>query len=274
MDRILNGTHDRAWRELAEIASELEQSLAQYEEAWQWEKGGGGVFTPSARRLDNLLLALQQVRTLRHYTIRRDVEGAQEAISEMASLGIDAGFHIEYYARELKESLSILSVTEAELLYDSADIVSAPKLILSVSDSLLALLARQPKLLYDVTSRQFEEIIAELFRREGFDVHLTQPTRDGGTDIIAVSYRMNIWQKLIIECKKYAPTNRVGIAVVQRLLGVKAQTSANKAVIVTTSSFSRDAERVARERFWDLDLKAYNDVVGWIRGAVANDAPA
>jgi restriction system protein len=70
---------------------------------------------------------------------------------------------------------------------------------------------------------------------------------------------------MIVECKRFAPENRVGIAIVQRLLGAKTQVNANKAVVVTTSSFSQDAQLVARERFWDLDLKAYDDVVGWLR---------
>jgi restriction system protein len=115
-----------------------------------------------------------------------------------------------------------------------------------------------------------EEIVAELFRKEGFEVELTQATRDKGIDIIAVSRRMNIPHKMIVECKRYAPENRVGIAVVQRLLGVKTEINANKAVVVTTSSFSKDAETVARERFWDLDLKAYTDVVAWLRDAVVS----
>jgi len=111
----------------------------------------------------------------------------------------------------------------------------------------------------------FEEIVAELFRKEGFEVELTQATRDGGVDIIAISRRMNIWQKMIVECKRYAPQNKVGIAVVQRLLGVKDQLRANKAVVVTTSSFTKDAQRIAHARFWDLDLKSYGDVIDWLQ---------
>ncbi|HET9867986.1 MAG TPA: restriction endonuclease, partial [Nitrospira sp.] len=80
---------------------------------------------------------------------------------------------------------------------------------------------------------------------------------------------MNIRQKMIVECKRYKPENRVGIAVVDRVLGVKTRMNANMAVVVTTSSYTREAIAVARERFWELDLKAYTDVVGWLQAATS-----
>jgi hypothetical protein len=40
--------------------------------------------------------------------------------------------------------------------------------------------------------------------------------------------------------------------------------AANKAVLVTSSGFTRDARRFASEHLWDLDLKAYDDVIKWV----------
>lgn len=175
---------------------------------------------------------------------------------------------VAWYRDQLADWTNMLQVPDVELLYRApSTLTTSFQLLTTVSDELLALLARQPHLMHDLSPRRFEELIAELFRRGGFDVELTQQTRDGGADIVAISTRMQIKQKLIVECKKYAPENRVGVAVVQRILGVKSQSNANKAVVVTTSSFTRDAWKVARDRVWDLDLKAYLDIATWLRGA-------
>jgi HJR/Mrr/RecB family endonuclease len=114
-------------------------------------------------------------------------------------------------------------------------------------------------------SRAFEELVAELFAARGFDVELTSATRDGGRDIIAVHETMGLRSRYLIECKRYAPQNRVGLAIVQRLFGVKMAENANKAIIATTSNFTRDAKSFAAQRVWDLDLKAYNDILQWVR---------
>ena len=51
--------------------------------------------------------------------------------------------------------------------------------------AILDALKHQAFSLRDVTWRQLEEIVAELLRARGLDVHLTKATRDGGRDILA-----------------------------------------------------------------------------------------
>jgi restriction system protein len=123
--------------------------------------------------------------------------------------------------------------------------------------------------LYSLHPRKFEEVIAEIFLRNGFHVELTKATRDGGKDIIAVDNKMGISTKYIIECKRYSKKNKISIALVQRLLGVKIATSANKAILATTSTFTKDAMLFTSNCVWDLELKDYADIVGWLK-SVAN----
>ena len=75
---------------------------------------------------------------------------------------------------------------------------------------------------------------------------------------------MDIPIKYIIECKKYSKQRKVSIAFVQRLLGVKIANSANKAILVTTSSFTKDALLFSKNHIWDIELKDYNDIVSWL----------
>ena len=49
-------------------------------------------------------------------------------------------------------------------------------------------ISRVPEDIYDMTSRQFEIFVERLYQNMGFKTILTQPTRDGGKDIIAKKY--------------------------------------------------------------------------------------
>src|SRR5271166_1023037 len=48
---------------------------------------------------------------------------------------------------------------------------------------------RDPQQLLELDSRQFEELVAEIWHRFGYSVELTLRTRDGGRDVIAVRKR-------------------------------------------------------------------------------------
>jgi restriction system protein len=68
----------------------------------------------------------------------------------------------------------------------------------------------------------------------------------------------------LVECKKYRPENKVGIGIVQRMLGVVEQHRATQGIIVTTSSFSNDAEVCARSSQYRLGLNEYTDLSKWL----------
>jgi len=82
---------------------------------------------------------------------------------------------------------------------------------------LLDLVARHPRAAYELPPRRFEELIAHVFERFGYDVELTAQSRDGGYDISAVR-RAETDLRLLIECKRYTPPNKVGRPILQRLV--------------------------------------------------------
>ena len=63
-------------------------------------------------------------------------------------------------------------------------------------------IAQNRELIYNISSRGFEEVIERLFQDEGFETKLKQPTRDRGRDIIAMKYEMGNSIVFYIECKK------------------------------------------------------------------------
>ncbi len=108
-------------------------------------------------------------------------------------------------------------------------------------------IANHPDHVYSLSPSDFEDLVAEVFRGNGFDVMGTPRTRDGGKDIIA-SYNMGgIPCMLIIECKRYAKDRKVGVGVIRQIHGIQQAEHYGKAVVVTSSSFSRDARKFAND---------------------------
>ncbi len=119
--------------------------------------------------------------------------------------------------------------------------------------------------IYNLSSREFEELVAELFRQQGFDVELTPETRDGGCDAIATKNISGLPFMLFIECKKYAKEYPVGVSLVRSLLGVQSDRKANKAVLVTTSRFTKPARQFAERQQHLISLVDINDLMRMIR---------
>ena len=86
---------------------------------------------------------------------------------------------------------------------------------------------------------EFEELIAKLFEKMNYRVKLTSKTADYGADIIARKRE----DTFVIQVKKYAEGNKIGAVEVQQLLGSMWKYKANKAIFVTTSTYTRSAIR-------------------------------
>src|SRR5215213_9454961 len=93
-------------------------------------------------------------------------------------------------------------------------------LVQTINEEVLSRLAADPRLVHELSPRNFEALIAELLVRQGYYVQVTPTTRDGGKDIYAVA-KSSVGSFLyVVECKKYAPGRPVGVALVRNLYGV------------------------------------------------------
>ncbi len=166
------------------------------------------------------------------------------------------------------KSVSAAAQTEPKTLYVAASEIAPNFGILfpNVEAEMLVHFSRHPEDLLRIPSRKFEELVAAVFRNNGYEVELTPKTRDGGVDIIAVERKILTGTSVhLIECKRYSPDNKVGIGVLQRMLGVVTHRKANKGIIVTTSSFSRDAIAFAESTRYQLSLSDYFDLSEWLK---------
>ena len=133
------------------------------------------------------------------------------------------------------------------------------------SEELMIALANNPGLLHTTRPFVFERVVAKIFERFDMRVHLTPQTRDGGYDIVALEESRFTKSQYLIEVKRFAPTKKVGLALVQRLYGVKTASRATKAFLVTTSSFSKPARDFAKQHCWELDLVDHKNLTDWLR---------
>ena len=58
--------------------------------------------------------------------------------------------------------------------------------------------------------------------------------------------------KYIIQCKRYSLDNRVGVQAIRELYGVAASNKANKAILISTSSFTKSCIEFAQENSIEL----------------------
>lgn len=144
-------------------------------------------------------------------------------------------------------------------------------LIQPVAEEMAIICGVRPDYLSHLTSRQFEELIAAIFKNHGFQVELTSQTRDGGYDIVAISGSKIRSETLLIEVKHFAPNRPVGVGIVRALYGVKKLHKARKAILVTSSYVSDDAKReFSRVIPWELEVKERSDVIQWCASYVDN----
>lgn len=161
-----------------------------------------------------------------------------------------------------------------EQLYRNHEVTVPQTLIealTNINDQLIYYLANHPDEIYRMSPREFEELIAKLLERFGWKVTLTKQTRDGGYDIFGVSTDISgVRSNWLVECKKFAPSNKVGIDVVRSLCGVKNDLKVANAMIATTSFFSRDVWEQKSSRY-DLELVDYDKIVQWLRKSYKKD---
>ena len=171
----------------------------------------------------------------------------------------------------------ILSLVTQRLIYRNQLLIDdayskiitpkTPKIITDVkviNSKLIHKINENPKLIYSLTSRQFEEFVAELFEKDGYNVSLTQQTHDGGKDLFIVENKRLGKFVYYVECKKYAADNPVGVRLVRELYGTVSADRATAGVLVTSSYFSEEAKQFTEQVKTQMSLLEYADLTSWV----------
>jgi restriction system protein len=108
-----------------------------------------------------------------------------------------------------------------------------------------------PERFQDMNHFDFEDFIAELFEKKGFQVEQTSYSGDYGADLIVKSE-----YSYAVQVKRYNQKNKVGVKDVNQILGAKAYYGCDKAIMLTTSFFSAAAIKLCEKtdvEMWDWE---------------------
>ena len=104
--------------------------------------------------------------------------------------------------------------------------------------------------LMELTPKEFEALISNLFEKMGLDTRQTQASRDGGVDCVAWDHRPIFGGKVIIQAKRYK--NTVGVSAVRDLFGTMQNEGASKGILVTTSGYGKSSFEFAEGKPLEL----------------------
>ncbi len=115
--------------------------------------------------------------------------------------------------------------------------------------------------------RQFEQLVGEGFRLQGYQVVETGGGgADGGVDLVLIRPGKSGGEKFLVQCKQWR-AYKVGVDVVRELYGVMAARGATGGFVVTSGRFTDDAISFASGR--NVTLVDGPKLVGLIRQAKA-----
>jgi len=100
----------------------------------------------------------------------------------------------------------------------------------------------------DLSWREFEELVAEAYRRQGYTViENTTAGADGGIDVKL----MKDGHTHLVQCKNWK-TSKVGVKVVREMYGVMVAKHAYSAIIIVSGTFTQEAKNFAVGKPVDL----------------------
>jgi len=102
-----------------------------------------------------------------------------------------------------------------------------------------------PRVFEDIEWRRFEELCANLFGQAGFEAKTQSHGADGGVDIWLHS-RHAEGPAALVQCKHWLG-KPVGVKEVREFLGVMSSHKLQRGTFATSSTFTPDAQRFARE---------------------------
>lgn len=96
-----------------------------------------------------------------------------------------------------------------------------------------------------LTPREFELLLKRLLEAMGLTAKETPYSKDDGVDVIAEDHRPFHRGRVVVQAKRYAGS--VGVTTVRELNGVLPLHRAQRGIVVTTGTFTREAVATARQ---------------------------
>ena len=144
--------------------------------------------------------------------------------------------------------------------------VIAHNIKLHTDNRLLEYIATKPNEIQSLTSREFEHLIAELLEKMGYyNIELCKGSKDHGVDIIGyIEHTLGI-ERIIVQCKKYSPSNKVKESTIKQLLTDVELQKAIRGIVVTTSTLTKPARLLVDSYIYKLSVVEGNQLTEFIK---------
>lgn len=249
---------DGEWIEPIKLWNDIEQALS---------IGFLNKFNSHSSTIEEFASLTQELRTNSTQAHPLASGNASTRTSETAKEAV-RNADIKTLAHQIDKSQARIAKQEVEELFKSVDLTYsgiAPNeieeklkrawntgdysLIKSIRDETLSQLDTtwRPEDLLDLSPKQFEEVLGLLYQRKGYSVSVTQLAADRGVDVIAEDHHRSI----AIQAKRYDPDGAGNVSgpEVRNAIGATVQFDSDVCIVVTSSGFTEDARRAARETY-------------------------
>ena len=189
--------------------------------------------------------------------------GLGESTDELIYIVLSSSRHPSL-ATGISIHLVASSYLEIASFFDGPHIILPRLTITAVSDwdAICHEIANAPEILYQLHWKRFEDLLGRLLERFGWKIEPMAYTKDDGIDIIAVRKLMpDIDVRMMIQCKRFSPDNKVGVEFVKHLWATKVEHGFHQAMLATTSSFTKGA--LNKADIWKLELRDHQEMVNW-----------
>ena len=118
----------------------------------------------------------------------------------------------------------------------------------------------------NIHSDAFEQLTGEILASHGFDIQFTGRIKNRSADLIAIEKMENGDEtKYLVECKRYSDSNKVGIDILNAVVGASFRAKTSHAMLVTTSSFTSNVTD-ARDELEDFRLELHDgeQIMEWL----------
>lgn len=105
-------------------------------------------------------------------------------------------------------------------------------------------------ILREMSPYEFEEFVAKLWEKQGWNAQVTSGSTDRGVDVIATKEDTFEKRRHFIQVKRHSKTSKVGSEDIQRYAGLYARRDEkpDAVFVVTSNTFTKEAKKVAKNR--------------------------
>ncbi|MBD3340496.1 MAG: hypothetical protein GF353_15395 [Candidatus Lokiarchaeota archaeon] len=134
------------------------------------------------------------------------------------------------------------------------------------SQNMIDAIAKNQDALYDLSKRDFEKLMAEIFARMGFEVELYRCAKDDGIDFLAINIDKKDPIITCVQCKHPDRNSKhsLSVATVREIYGVTKCFDFDNCLTITSSTYSPDARKFASKKSEEIKLADKDKVLEWI----------